>query len=125
MDGSTEAYMMRHCLEYLKISSLLKYRLYSKEMPWAVSRSLLKGCHPNHSFRSLSLLQTGEEPSALALADFLNLKLNLNGLAIPHWFCEEPVELLNHWLNDFQSTARQNTFPTKVNQFKHQLKILC
>lgn len=60
-------------------------------------------------------LQTGEEPSALALANFLNLKLNLNGLAIPHWYCHEPRELLIKWLEDFQVSAQQYTIPTKVN----------
>ncbi len=37
IEGSMESYIMKNCIEYLKISSLIKYRLYSKEMPWIVS----------------------------------------------------------------------------------------
>ena len=75
-----------------------------------------------HLFRSSFFLQTGEEPSALSLANFLNLKLNLNGLAIPHWYCPEPIHLLTHWFKDFQSTARQYLLPTKVRCFLLKLK---
>ena len=40
IDGSIENQLMNNCLEFFKITSLIKYRLYSKEMPWTVSRFL-------------------------------------------------------------------------------------
>ena len=42
IEGSMEGYIMKSCIEYLKISSLIKYRLYSKEMPWTVSQLNMK-----------------------------------------------------------------------------------
>lgn len=37
LDKSIEIYLMNNSLEFLKITSLIKYRLYSQEMPWIVS----------------------------------------------------------------------------------------
>ncbi|CAF3403343.1 unnamed protein product [Rotaria sp. Silwood1] len=94
IENSFEIQLMNNCLEFLKITSLIKYRLYSKEMPWI----------------------TGEQPSAIGLANFLNLKLNLNGLAIPQWYCGEPIELVTNWLQDFQNNAQHH---------RDAMKILC
>lgn len=85
LDSTVEHFLMKTCVQFLKTSSLIKYRLYSKEMPWI----------------------TGEEPSVLALADYLNLKLNLNGLVLPQWFCDNSMDLLTKWFQDFRIIARQ------------------
>ncbi|UJR15883.1 hypothetical protein I4U23_002808 [Adineta vaga] len=92
MEDSIVNQLMNNCLDYLKISSLIKYRLYSKEMPWI----------------------TGEEPSPLGLAGFLNLNLNLNGLAMPRWFCPKPRVLLSKWLEEFQLAAQYHMTATKI-----------
>ncbi|CAF1683274.1 unnamed protein product [Rotaria magnacalcarata] len=92
IDGPIETYLMNNSLEFLKITALIKYRLYSKEMPWI----------------------TGEQTSSLVLAKFLNLKLNLNGLAIPQWFCNEPGALVTHWLQEFQSAAQHHCSAMKI-----------
>ncbi|CAF0813761.1 unnamed protein product [Adineta ricciae] len=84
--------LMNKCLDFLKTSSLIKYRLYSKEMPWT----------------------TGEEPSPLGLASYLNLNLSLNGLAMPRWFCSEPRAVLSKWLEDFQLTVQRYTTAAKI-----------
>jgi hypothetical protein len=39
LDGSMVSQLMNNCLDFLKITSLMKYRLYSQEMPWNVSSS--------------------------------------------------------------------------------------
>ncbi|CAF4612679.1 unnamed protein product, partial [Rotaria socialis] len=85
-------YLMNNSLEFLKITALIKYRLYSKEMPWI----------------------TGKQTSSLVLSKFLNLKLNLNGLAIPQWFCNGPGALVTHWLQEFQRAARHHRSAMKV-----------
>ncbi len=36
-ENSIENQLMKNSLEFLKSTSLIKYRLYSKEMPWTVS----------------------------------------------------------------------------------------
>ncbi|CAF0827696.1 unnamed protein product [Adineta steineri] len=92
MGNSFESQLMNSCLDFFKITSLIKYRLYGKEMPWI----------------------TGEEPSVLALANFLNLNLNLNGLAMPQWYCNEPVILFTKWLKEFQNSAQQHSIATKI-----------
>ncbi|CAF1000100.1 unnamed protein product [Rotaria sordida] len=92
IDNLFQNQLMNNCLEFLKITSLIKYRLYTKEMPWI----------------------TGEQPSALALANFLNLKLNLNGLAMPQWYCNEPVVLVTNWLQDFQISTQHHRSAMKI-----------
>jgi hypothetical protein len=37
IDGPIESQLMNNCLEFFKITSLIKYRLYLKDMPWTVS----------------------------------------------------------------------------------------
>jgi hypothetical protein len=36
-DNSIENRLMKNSLEFLKTTSLIKFRLYSKEIPWIVS----------------------------------------------------------------------------------------
>lgn len=37
IEGTIENYLMKNSLRFLKLTSLIKYRLYAKEIPWTVS----------------------------------------------------------------------------------------
>lgn len=101
---------MNNSLEFLKITSLIKYRLYSQEMPWIVSYQFTY-----KNLRQINFLfQTGEQPSAIELAKFLNLKLNSHDLATPQWFCNEPRSLVTNWLQDFQISVQHHRTAMKV-----------
>ena len=107
LDGPVEHHLMNQFLEFFKISSLVKYRLYSKEMPWTVSSSFL----PFHwSCFSRPVKDLPPSPWPISWIS----KLNLNGWAIPHWYCEEPTTLFRGWLDDLRLSAQHHALATKV-----------
>ncbi|CAF0753954.1 unnamed protein product [Didymodactylos carnosus] len=93
---SIEAELTKNCTYYIKVASLIKYRLYSEEMPWKIGELI-----PIEQLVPL-------------LADYLNLSRKPNGLPVPRWFCSEPLILLRTWLEEVNNCARHSASMTKA-----------